>query len=98
MPARTRGSQRFGGLNVSLATVVAQMGILDRPVLDQTGLTGTFDFSLEYVPNGLSPDSTLDSGPTYFEALKEQLGLMLVPQTGPVDVLFIDHVEEPSPN
>ena len=38
------------------------------------------------------------TGPTFLEALKEQLGLKLVPQTGPVDVLVLDHVEEPSPN
>ncbi len=38
------------------------------------------------------------TGPTFLEALKEQLGLKLVPQTAPVDVLVLDHVEEPSPN
>ena len=75
---------------------------VDRAVLDQTGLSGTFDFSLEYTPllNGQPPEGfPADmTGPTFLEALKEQLGLKLVSQTGPVDVLVLDHVEEPSPN
>ncbi len=44
---------------------------------------------------GAQPDA---SGPTFLEALKEELGLTLDSQTGPVAVLVIDHVEEPSPN
>ena len=38
------------------------------------------------------------SGPTFLEALKEQLGLKLESQTGPVDVIVVDHVEQPSEN
>jgi uncharacterized protein (TIGR03435 family) len=76
----------------------------DRPVLDQTGLGGTFDFTLEWTPqlNGpLPPASTVqpdESGPTFLEALKEQLGLKLESQMGPVDVIILDHVEQPSEN
>jgi len=77
-------------------------GPLSRPVLDQTGLSGTLDFVIEWTPefNGPPPPNFQPdpSGPTFLEALKEQLGLKLQPQTGPVDVLVIDHVEEPSPN
>lgn len=75
-----------------------------RPILDRTGLTGKFDFVLEWSPqlNGPRPPGSTfqpdESGPTFVEALKEQLGLKLVPQTGPVEVLVIDHVEEPSAN
>ena len=39
-----------------------------------------------------------ENGPTFFEILKEQLGLKLESQTGPVDVLVIDHIEEPLAN
>jgi uncharacterized protein (TIGR03435 family) len=46
-------------------------------------------------PANFQPDLT---GPTFLEALREQLGLKLESQTGPVDVLVIDHVEEPTPN
>jgi uncharacterized protein (TIGR03435 family) len=75
---------------------------VDRPILDRTGLSGTFDFSLEWTPesNGaphtnFEPDPT---GPTFKEALQEQLGLKLEPITGPVDVFAVDHIEEPLPN
>ena len=75
---------------------------VDRPVVDRTGLTGTFDFSLEWSPE---PDAARppgsqseDTGPAFLEALQEQLGLKLNPTTGPVDVLVIDHVEGPSAN
>ena len=77
---------------------------MDRPVLDRTGLTGKFDFAIEFSPQpdvpsapgaNFQPDPI---GPTFMEALKEQLGLKLEPLSGPFDVLVIDHVEEPSAN
>ncbi len=77
---------------------------VDRPILDKTGLTGKYDLVIDFVPqlNGPQPlggDPQPDaSGPTFLEALKEQLGLKLEPQTGPVDILVVDHAEEPSPN
>jgi uncharacterized protein (TIGR03435 family) len=76
------------------------MGGIDRPVLDKTGLTGKIDFTIEFTPDvpagtSFQPDP---NGPTFIEALKDQLGLKLESQTGPVDILVIDHVEEPSPN
>jgi uncharacterized protein (TIGR03435 family) len=82
---------------------VASWPPLDRPVFDQTGLSGKFDFRIEFTPafNGPAPVANFqpdESGPTFMEALKEQLGLRLVPQTGPVEVLLIDHMEEPSEN
>jgi uncharacterized protein (TIGR03435 family) len=76
---------------------------LDRPVLDHTGLAGRFDFTLEWTPQGPislnGANAPLDeSGPPFVVALKQQLGLKLDAATGPVDVLIIDHVEEPTPN
>ena len=89
----------------NLATTGARLGGLDvRPVLDQTGLSGRFDFDLEFsrVANVFQP-SNADSqpeepGPTFVQALKNQTGLRLVKQTGGVDVYVIDHVEVPSEN
>jgi uncharacterized protein (TIGR03435 family) len=73
---------------------------LDRPVVDRTGLTGTFDFTLEFSP--LSNVAGASSGsltlPSLFTALEEQLGLKLKTETAPVDVIVIDHVEERSEN
>jgi bla regulator protein blaR1 len=99
------GRVRVGSRNVSIEQiagdlVAASLGTLDRPVLDKTGLTGNFNFGIEFTPEepptrNFQPDS---SGPSFLEALKEQLGLKLEAQTGPVDVLVIDHIEEPSEN
>ncbi len=99
------GRWRSGGRHVTIESLALNMtgpatGV-DRPVVDRTGLTGTYDFSIEFVPerNQPRPDFQYDpEGPTYIEALKEQLGLKLEPQTGPVEVLVLDHAEEPSPN
>jgi uncharacterized protein (TIGR03435 family) len=102
------GRLRLGGRNVPIAmfsTLIDNPATgIDRPVLDKTELEGKFDFIMEFTPqfNGPLPPGanfTPDpSGPTFQEALKEQLGLKLAPQTGPVDVIVIDHVEEPSVN
>jgi uncharacterized protein (TIGR03435 family) len=78
---------------------------VDRPVLDRTGLTGKFDFAIEFapqydvggLPTGLNfrPDPT---GPTFVQAVREQLGLKLEPQVGPAEFLVIDYIETPSAN
>jgi hypothetical protein len=77
---------------------------VDRAVMDRTGLSGTFEITLDYSPSPRSgqpgSDTSADSSllSTIFTALQEQLGLKLEPQKDPVDVLVIDHVEEPSAN
>jgi len=71
-------------------------GDLDRPVIDQTGLTGMFDIHLEFAREG-APAGDL-SAPSLFTAVQEQLGLRLTPDKGPVEVLVIDHLERPSEN
>jgi uncharacterized protein (TIGR03435 family) len=75
-----------------------------RPVVDGTGLTGTYDFKLTFRPQ-LPPDASmegsspeLDSLPSIFNAVKDQLGLELTPERGPVETLVIDHIEKPSEN
>jgi uncharacterized protein (TIGR03435 family) len=68
-----------------------------RPVVDKTGLTGKYDFTLDYVPAAKA--ATDDSGgPSIFTALQEQLGLKLEPVKAPMDVLVIDSVERPAAN
>ena len=69
---------------------------LDRPVVDKTGLTGKYDFTLQFTP--AASESTDSTAPSIFTAIQEQLGLKLEPQKAPMDVLVIDHIEPPSPN
>lgn len=74
--------------------------MLDRPVIDKTGLTGLFNFHLEYAPGQASADAIAadPAGLSIFTALQQQLGLKLTPAKGPGEYLVIDHVERPSPN
>jgi uncharacterized protein (TIGR03435 family) len=81
--------------------------LMDRPVVDMTGLKGGYDFKLSYTAdlppgfpeggkiNGEEPDT---SGPTIFQAVKAQLGLELKAGRGPVEVIVIDRVEKPTAN
>jgi uncharacterized protein (TIGR03435 family) len=77
--------------------IASSMGGMDRPVIDKTGLTGKYDYSMEYAPSrgNSQPDPT---GPTLAQALREQLGLKLVPETGLVDVVIVDYAEQPPAN
>ena len=97
----------LGARNITLAQIADYLPSVQdfgRPVLDQTGLSGAFDFSLNWLhersgPSPSGADAQLDpGGPSLFEALKDQLGLRLKPVNTPVQVLVIDHVEPPSPN
>jgi uncharacterized protein (TIGR03435 family) len=75
-----------------------------RPVVDLTGLDKNYDFTLTFVPE-LPPDVSKDNlspevrdRPSLFDALKQQLGLKLLPQKGPVAHYVIDHIDRPSDN
>ena len=60
-----------------------------RPVVDETGIKGIYDFTVEYSP---------EEGPSIFTALQDQLGLRLETRRGPVETLVIDHAERPNEN
>jgi len=80
--------------------------------VDKTGLTGRYDYSLKWTPEpGTGPMMRVSEGgtpagaepaantdPSIFTALQDQLGLKLVSQKEPVEVIVIDHIEQPSPN
>jgi uncharacterized protein (TIGR03435 family) len=78
---------------------------IGRPVVDKTGLTGTYDFTLNWsvysagvaVSNGAAVTSPEDDTASIFAALGE-LGLKLQPATGTLDTIVIDHVEKPTEN
>jgi uncharacterized protein (TIGR03435 family) len=71
-----------------------------RPVTNNTGLVGGFDYDLRWAPEPIVPDAGIlrESTPSLFTALEEQLGLKLVPARGPVQVLVIDSVSQPTAN
>jgi uncharacterized protein (TIGR03435 family) len=97
----TGGHMIAGGLPLAqLATLLSTM--VDRTVVERTGLSGAFDFELNWTPNRapLRPDAppANQDDPSIFTALREQLGLKLEPAKAPTDVLVIDHVERPTPN
>lgn len=92
-----KGGRDLGGARNTtldlLAGALPGFGRLGRPVVNQTGLTGRYDFKLEWTPE--TPDA---EGPPFLEALREQLGLKLESTKGPVQTLIIDHVDRPSEN
>jgi uncharacterized protein (TIGR03435 family) len=68
---------------------------LKAPVVDRTGLKGTYDVHFHFDPR-LSPD--IEPGPSLAQAIHEELGLTLQKSSGPVEVIVIDHMEKPSEN
>jgi len=107
---RMRRGQLIGqGVHIAdLVQMLSQLQ-LGRIVLDQTGLTGKYDFNLQWTPDmDQAPREALpgadnasgpaSSGPSVFTAIQEQLGLKLESRKAPVEVLVIDHVEKPSEN
>jgi len=72
---------------------------LDLPVIDMTGLKGTYEFTLEWQPerrdeprDGAVPEAA--TGPSIFTAVQEQLGLKLEPRKAPIEVVVVDHAEK----
>ena len=103
------GSINFEGGTLTMLAGLLGL-ILDRPVIDKSGITNYFEIHLVFSADDSAPSrpSTTDPGPPaavsspdapgIFQVIQEQLGLKLAPAKGPVDVLVIDHVERPSEN
>lgn len=92
--------------NVTMGDFVSmlQRAVLDRPVVDKTGLKGRYDFDLEWAPDesqfdgAIRPASTDENAAPLFTAIQQQLGVRLVATKGPVDALVVDRAERPSAN
>ncbi len=65
---------------------------LAMPVVDETGLTGKYDFNLDFTTRG--PDAPADAPPGLFTAVQQQLGLRLEQKKIPMDVLVVDRAEK----
>jgi uncharacterized protein (TIGR03435 family) len=119
-PANARHLMMFGGPGKIESTAMkvenlthTLSGQLGRTVVDKTGLTGQYDFTLTWTPDQPAPGMTHEgdappaansdagdnsAGPSLFTALEEQLGLKLESAKGPQEVIVIDHIEQPSAN
>ena len=103
IPSSPDPSTSFGARRIPLTLLATSlptmtgMAIIPRPVVDRTGLTGLYDFTLHWA---FSRDGTEndDNSATFHAALKDQLGLELKSARGPIDILIIDHIERPSEN
>jgi uncharacterized protein (TIGR03435 family) len=97
-------TMRGTGFNASIADFIGELQriVLDRPVVDRTGLTGVYDIQFAFTredPQALGMSTLPDNAaPNLFTALQQELGLKLEPTKAPVDVLVIDHAEKPSAN
>jgi len=95
----------YGQLSASALTAASLINVLTqaagRKVVDKTGLAGLYDIQLKWTPDQslVPPGTEIDTtGPSLFTALREQLGLRLVPETGQVDTFVVESVERPSEN
>jgi uncharacterized protein (TIGR03435 family) len=80
---------------VRFASTLSEFPILSAPVVDRTGLTGTYNLRMQYRgDNNPNPEA----GPLMPTALEEQLGLKLERSRAPVDVVVIEAVEQPEPD
>jgi uncharacterized protein (TIGR03435 family) len=106
-----RGLGVLPGTNATIADLagVMQLAVLDRPVVDKTGLQGRWDFTLRWTPDetqfvnmgiripaGANTDP--NAPPGLFTAFPEQLGLKLDSARAPTEVIVIDRVDKPSEN
>ena len=102
-----RGSLKARNMTMAEFAEGLQGVVLDRPVIDRTGLSGRFDFTLNWAPdefqfpnrpaNAARPDTDATL-PDLFKAFEDQLGLKLESTKAPVEMLVIDHAEKPSAN
>jgi uncharacterized protein (TIGR03435 family) len=107
-----RGNIKSTGTTIMLSHILSRE--LGRSVVDKTGLTGNYNYTLQWTPDdvgmpmggggggdaapGKGDPSSDAGGPSLFTALEEQLGLKLEATKSAVDVIVIDHIDLPSEN
>jgi uncharacterized protein (TIGR03435 family) len=103
--ASSTPGQHYGGRAIPLTLLATSLptmtglAAMPRPVVDETGLTGLYDFALSWVHDPTPDDSSISDNIANFRtALKTQLGVTLKPSHAPIDFLIVDHVEKPSEN
>jgi len=98
----TRGGRdNLTAENIQLSRLAARLTtIVGAPVVDETGNTGYFDFTLKWAPDRTtaSPDTARESDPSIFTALQEQLGLKLERGKVSIEMIVVDHAARPTLN
>ncbi len=98
---------REGARNVDMGRIAESLqgfGRMGRPVVDRTGLSGKFDFALEWTPQPEGPSVDADAeqfreaGPSFMQAVHDQLGLKFKEDKAPIEIVVFDHIERPSEN
>jgi uncharacterized protein (TIGR03435 family) len=107
-PCRVIGKEAAGHLSARSKTIDLLASLLrplvDRPIVNKTGLTGSYDWDFTFLPPSTrvsdgAQSLVLDSnGPSVFTALRDQLGLKLVAEKDEQSTLVVDHVEQPTPD
>jgi uncharacterized protein (TIGR03435 family) len=107
LPDRKRSGNSFVFKRAPMATLTLILSQeVGRKVVDKTGLSGRYDFTLEYSleragrggPEGAEPTPNSDGLPSVFTALQEQIGLKLESQKGPDEFIVVDHAEKLAEN
>lgn len=100
-----RGRGRLTATNANIGDLAweLQSAVVDRPVVDQTGLTSRFNFILTWSPDELQKSNLAGQAPTsdvpdLFTAIRQQLGLRLEATKSLVNVMVVDHLEQPLEN
>jgi len=89
---------RLSAAGITISRLVQLLDVyVDHPLVDKTGLSGTFDFEFEFLPPTAPPDAAGDA-PSLAAALRDRLGLRLEKTTGPVETVVIEHAERPTEN
>ena len=102
MPPSQPYMRHEGGRDLTMAQIVSTfsgMGNLGRPAVDRTGLTGTYDWAMEFIDerDGHNPPPDAE-GLNFVGALEKQLGMKLVSTKAPFNFLIVDHIEQPTEN
>lgn len=106
---RSGPNATFDASGITIADLIRWLSnVTGRTIVDKTGLSGTFDAKMEYLPemapsaqpmgDGAPPAAVENAAPSLFTVLQERLGLKLESERGPVEILVIDRIERPTEN
>ena len=88
-----RDRKMLGAPNCSMTRLATLLSVqAGKPVLDDTGMVGTYDIVLRWFLDTTPGSDSSPAGPTLMDAVREQLGLVLIPKRRSIDVVVVDHL------